>query len=379
MKRNKINIINKILSCYTFFSGYKKGRADECNNNDISCIVIYSTTALGDLILNTPAIHALRKKFPHARLVLVSSPKNKELVHNSALFDEVIYWNNKFNNIIYFIYKLRRLRPQLAVILHSYFPYDILSVVLAGCRYIFRDHYGSESPALNPWLTAYSQKFEGHTVQRKLNLLQPLGCDTTAVRMAIPVVIPHQAKPLDRVRVGFQLGASRDFRRWPPASFAALSRKLMDQDSTLDVVLIGGKNELSLVDDFMALIPADNRRRVISLVGKTSLLELAAAITTFDTLVTGDTGPLHLAIAQQVRTVSLFVTANPLYTGPYQDQHLHHVFYKPLHTLAPDLANSPFPMTAITVDEVFAAVRRSYRRGQDNTPDLAMSEYHYGT
>ena len=36
-------------------------------------------------------------------------------------------------------------------------------------------------------------------------------------------------------------------------------------------------------------------------------------------LVTGDTGPLHLAIALQVPTVSLFVTANPKWTGPYQD------------------------------------------------------------
>ncbi|NDL63892.1 glycosyltransferase family 9 protein [Acerihabitans arboris] len=309
--------------------------------------------------------------------MLVSSPKNKGLVQGSALFDDILYWNNKFNNIIYFIYKLRRLRPQTAVILHSYFPYDILSVVLSGCRYIFRDHYGSESQALNPWLTAFSSKFEGHTVQRKLNLLQPLGCDTTAVRMEIPVAIPPGQKPADKIRIGFQLGASRDFRRWPPESFASLADKLMDNHAALDVVLIGGKNELALVDDLMARISPRHRPRVVSLVGKTSLMELASAITTFDTLVTGDTGPLHLAIAQQVRTVSLFVTANPLYTGPNQDLHLHHVFYKPLQSLSPELAASPFPMAAITVDEVFTAVQQSYRRGQDDA--LAPGNYHYGT
>ncbi|HEY0210853.1 glycosyltransferase family 9 protein [Acerihabitans sp.] len=379
MKKNKINIINKIIKWYAFLSGYKKGAAGEGGNNEISCVVIYSTTALGDLILNTPAINALRKKFPDARLVLVSSPKNKGLVQDSPLFDEVLYWNNKFNNILYFIYKLRRLRPQLAVILHSYFPYDILSVVLAGCPNIYRDHYGAESPALNHWLTAYSQKFEGHTVQRKLNLLHTLGCDTTAARMTIPVPVPRGAKPMDKVRIGFQLGASRDFRRWPPECFAALANKLMEQDPRLEVMLIGGQNELSLANDFMALIPAGYRQRIVSLVGKTGLLELASAITTFDTLVTGDTGPLHLAIAQQVRTVSLFVTANPLYTGPNQDPHLHQVIYKPRQTLSPELAGSAFPMAAITVDEVFAAVRRSYRQGQDDIPDRAVDGYHYGT
>ncbi len=45
-------------------------------------------------------------------------------------------------------------------------------------------------------------------------------------------------------------------------------------------------------------------------------------------LVTGDTGPLHLAIALQVPTVSLFVTANPNWTGPYQDLDIHTIIHK---------------------------------------------------
>lgn len=379
MKKNKVFIINKVLKIYAFLSGFKIGRVDECIHDNISCIVIYSTTALGDLILNTPAIHALREKYPLARLVLVASPKNKNLVEHSALFSEVLYWNNKFNNILYFIYKLRRLRPQMAVILHSYFPYDMLSVVLTGCRYIFRDHYGSEGPALNHWLTGYTSRFEGHTIQRKLNLLAPLGCDATAARMKVPVAIPRQAKLVDKIRIGFQLGASRDFRRWPPECFAALGNQLLDNDAALEVVLIGGKNEMPLVAEFMHRIAAQLRHRVVSLVGKTSLMELAAVITTFDTLVTGDTGPLHLAIAQQVSTVSLFVTANPLYTGPYQDLQLHHVFYKPLRSLSPELAASPFPMAAISVDEVFAAVCLSYRRAREYASYPAAGDYHYGT
>ncbi len=364
MKKNKINIINKILTWYAFFSGYAKGRGDDFNKDAINCIAIYSTTALGDLILNTPAIIALKARFPKARLILVSSPKNRDLVHDSALFDDILYWNNKFNNIVYFIFKLRRLRPQMAVILHSYFPYDILSAVLADCRYIYRDHYGKESVALDAWLTAYSSAFEGHTVQRKLELLKSLGCDDTQKRMQIPVTIVPGPRDASKIRIGFQMGASRDCRRWPLENFAALCGKLMLAEPAIEVVLIGGKNEQRLVDEFMAQVSAPHQRRVVSLVGQTTLKQLAAAIMTFDILVTGDTGPLHLAIAQQVRTVSLFVTANPLYTGPYQDQHLHHVFYKPLASLSPELARSPLPMAAITPDEVFGAVRDGLRQGQ---------------
>lgn len=365
MKKNKIKIISKVLSWYAYLSGYRPGRVDDCNKNTINCIVIYSTTALGDLILNTPAIYALKAQFPQARLVMVSSPKNRGLVEGSDIFDDVIYWNNKFNNILYFIFKLRKIRPQLAVILHSYFPYDILTAVLSGCRFIFRDHYGKENVALNHWLTAYSPNFQGHTVQRKLQLVSPLGCDVTQTRMRIPVVISAANREPGRQRIGFQLGASRDFRRWPVACFAALCDRLCDrpaaEDAAVEIILIGGKNEQVLVEEFMALVAPANRQRVSSLVGRTTLPQLAAAITTFDILVTGDTGPLHVAIAQRVRTVSLFVTANPLYTGPYQDLDRHRVFYKPISSLPPELARSRFPMAAITPAEVFDAVAEGLR------------------
>ncbi len=356
MNPTKISLIHKALTCYAYFNGYTSGRLEDINNEKIKCIVIYSTTALGDLILNSPAIYALKARFPQARIVLVSSKKNKDLVENSEIFDDILYWDNKFNNIFNIIFKLRRFRPQLAVILHAHFPYDILSAVLSGCRYIFRDHYGREAVELNRWLTGYSPKFEGHTVQRKLQLLQPLGCDTTLSRMRIPVAIPAGTRDAGKIRIGFQLGASRDFRRWPVACFATLGDKLMAAEPTVEIILIGGTKEQPLAEEYMALVSPEYRQRTSSLVARTNLLQLASAITTFDMLVTGDTGPLHLAIAQQVKTVSLFVTANPLYTGPYQDLNLHRVFYKPLTSLPAEIAQSPFPMIAITPEEVFNGV-----------------------
>lgn len=375
MKKNKISLINKVLTWYARFSGYKMGRLEDCTPDNISCIVIYSTTALGDLILNTPAINALRSRYPSAKFIIVSSLKNKELVHNSPLFDEVLYWDNKFKNILTLIFKLRRLHPQMAVMLHSYFGYDISTAVMAGCRYIFRDHHGGEGTALNHWLTGFSSPINGHMTQRKLNLLQPLGCDISVNRLTIPVAVPPGEKPVNKIRIGFQLGASRDFRRWPLEKFAGLCVKLMDDNATLEVVLIGGPNEKPLGNELMALIPADYHHRIISLVGKTGLKALASIITTFDTLVTGDTGPLHLAIAQQIRTVSLFVNANPFNTGPNQDFDLHQVIYKPISSLSAEQAADPFPMAAITVEEVFAAVRASYQRGRK----AAEANYHYGT
>ncbi|MGE9716721.1 glycosyltransferase family 9 protein, partial [Escherichia coli] len=72
-------------------------------------------------------------------------------------------------------------------------------------------------------------------------------------------------------------------------------------------------------------------------------------INTMDVLVTGDTGPLHLAIALKCPTVSLFATADPKWTGPYQDLHLHIVIDKGATTADGTIKS----MNDITVHEVF--------------------------
>jgi ADP-heptose:LPS heptosyltransferase len=75
-----------------------------------------------------------------------------------------------------------------------------------------------------------------------------------------------------------------------------------------------------------------------------------------DVLVTGDTGPLHLAIALKTKTVSLFVTANPQQTGPYQNPELHQVMYVPAETQQLSEEQRHQPLSIITSDEVMARV-----------------------
>jgi ADP-heptose:LPS heptosyltransferase len=83
---------------------------------------------------------------------------------------------------------------------------------------------------------------------------------------------------------------------------------------------------------------------------------LLAIIKNLDILVTGDTGPLHLAVALKIKTVSLFVTANPKHTGPYQDHQLHEVLHVPLNNQ--NALNLEQPLSAISVDQVLRNIKK---------------------
>lgn len=324
MKKNKDKWIGRALTIYTFFSRYLKRNKTLDKGMEFQRIAIYSTTALGDLMFNTPAIHALKCRYPQASFVLVSSEKNRPLVANSPWFDDIFYWDNKIRNAHRLIKSLRGFKPQLTVILHSYMPYDILCAVLSNSQYIIRDNYRLDNPLMNNWLNAYSISEGKHLIQRKLDLLSILGCNTNDSSMRIPVLYTPANKTNGMIRIGFQMGASEAKRCWPVARFAELATQLC-QKSHYQVVLIGGLKDQNLVNHFNSLLDSALLPRIENHVGTTSLIELLTLIDGLDVLVTGDTGPLHLAIALQTATVSLYADAEPAHTGPYQDLSNHSI------------------------------------------------------
>ncbi len=112
--------------------------------------------------------------------------------------------------------------------------------------------------------------------------------------------------------VGLQLGASREIRQWPAAAFAALGRALVGAGHR--VVLVGGRGDRALA----TAVAAEIGDGVIDACGKTGIAELGALLRRLDALVTGDTGPMHMAVAVGTPVVGLFFgPASPFDTGPY--------------------------------------------------------------
>ncbi|MDO6407129.1 MAG: glycosyltransferase family 9 protein [Pantoea sp.] len=348
MKKKKLYLIDQILTLYSRF--FSRETAPSLHDLNPKTVVIYSTTALGDFLMNTPAIWSLKNRFPASQFILVSSKKNKDLVSRYQWFDKIYIWDNKLLNYLPLFFKLRRQKPDLSVILHGHFPYDVMSAVLTGSKVIVRDHYGSESPLLNKHLDHYSGYFDDHTIKRKLKLIESLGAQSHQTRMHLPESESSVTRSGDHLRIGFQLGASKDIRRWPLTSFCQLVAALLTRWPDCEIIVTGAPHEQHLEQEFIDSLPLHYRKNVTPMAGKTNLSGLINLIRSLDLLVTGDTGPMHIAVAAQVRTVSLFSTANPRYTGPCQDSDRHIIIHRPPED------DSQHPMTSITVEEVEQAI-----------------------
>ncbi len=348
----KIRTINCILWLHAKLSQIDRKKQPLSKESEFKRIVIFSTTALGDFLFNTPAIRALKQRYPDAKVMLVSSQKNLKLVQGSAWFDQIAVWDNKIARAPKLIHELRKFQPQAAFLLHSRHGYDTLCARFGGARYIIRDNFRFDSPLLNKWLDLHSEAYEGHIIQRKLDLISALGCSDKDIRMQFPVVIKKEARSVKEDIIGFQMGASEDKRCWPVEHFAALAEKIFQDHPLTKIVLTGSPKDHALESRFFALLPAEIHSNITSYIGKTDLQDLIELISSLKCLVTGDTGPLHIAVTAGTPTVSLYVDANPDYTGPYQDPHLH----KTIRIEPAKNDDALFPMKKISVEQVYNAI-----------------------
>jgi len=116
--------------------------------------------------------------------------------------------------------------------------------------------------------------------------------------------------------IAVQAGASQGKRQWAPAKFVELIKHLVHEHSAR-VILTGSPKECSIVEPIVAGCGSPN---VVSLAGKTSIPQLAAMLQLADILVTGDTGPMHMAVAVGTPVVSMFLaSAYGFETGPYSE------------------------------------------------------------
>lgn len=354
-KRWKVKAVSLCLSLFNRVKGRFRQSQPLDPATEFKNIVIYSTTALGDLLFNTPAISALRQRYPAASITLVAHQKFQQFVEGAADWDRVVYWNNKVITLPQMLKSFKgEHKPELAILLHSHEPYDYLSAILAGAQYVIRDNYIDRNAPRDRWLTDYIVGFNGHVIQRKLALVAPLGCDIGDISMKLPVDMPASRTAGVRL-IGFQMGASKPERCWPPEYFAQVAQALLTQHADVGIVLIGGPGEKHLAEECLAHLDAGLHSRVSNHVGNTGIKELISLIKGFELLLTSDTGPLHIAVAAKIPTVSLFVTANPYATGPLQDLHLHDVICSARHKASQEASQ---PMKLIKPERVTETIMK---------------------
>jgi ADP-heptose:LPS heptosyltransferase len=170
--------------------------------------------------------------------------------------------------------------------------------------------------------------------------------------------------------VAFQPGASTMSRRWPRSRFIAAAVQLAQAHPELRFVITGSPAEAALCQEIAAAIeaaaPLPGETRSWASAGQLPLIALPALLKRCRLLVTGDTGPMHLAVTVETPVVALFAVSDPARSGPSYDPERHIVIRK-WRTCDPCFSKNcpyaePICMDNISVDEVIAAVDRILHR-----------------
>ena len=160
-----------------------------------------------------------------------------------------------------------------------------------------------------------------HTAENARRLVAATFERTAASSSEPLLVIPEPARRAARERlasrgrgplVGVHVSGGRLVKQWDPDRFAEVAKRLaVERDAT--IVLTGAPPDRPMVDLVKAQVPAG---QAIDVAGEIDLAELAAVLEQLDVLVTGDTGPMHLASAVQTPIVAVFGPSDPVRYAP---------------------------------------------------------------
>lgn len=296
-------------------------------------ILISRMSAIGDTILTTPVACRLRDRFPQAYLAWVVEEKSSHFVKGHPAIDDVVVlprgWFVSRKGILSARQKLQALKVDTSIDCQSVTK-SALACWLSGAktRIGCKGYYGSE---LSPWLNnQLIEPRQPHIVDRSLELLGAIGIDhflDDSSKLPINWRLPTDHAADEKITSwadSLQLeqyalvnpGATWESKRWEMDRFGELAARLGEQRGIRTVIVWGGESEHKMAEE----IKAASRGWGI-LAPNTSLHELASLIGGARIMISGDTGPMHLAVALNTPTVSLHGATHPSDCGPYGSPH----------------------------------------------------------
>jgi heptosyltransferase-2 len=325
-------------------------------------ILIVRTDRLGDVLLTTPVSTALRRMFPDARISWLVRPYTAPLLEHNPDVDQILVDGDESPGRL--ADRIRNERFDAAIVAYPRWRI-VWALWLARVPLRIGPANKVYCILLNKRVRQRRSKGAKHEADCNLELLAPLGASferyptryvatdeerRTARRVlgakgisgAKPVVILHP-------------GSGGSSARWPLGHFMALGGKF--QEAGCDLVVTEGPGE-----DHEGAMTGNMRRSPVFIVaGSANIRELAAMLSWADLVVTNSTGPLHLAVALGVPTVSIHSSIpkrHPARWGPYpayvEGDELHRVLLAPL---GGEGAKASEDMGAVSVEEVWRLCR----------------------
>ncbi|MCY3554955.1 MAG: lipopolysaccharide heptosyltransferase II [Gemmatimonadetes bacterium] len=294
-------------------------------------ILVIKLRATGDVVLATPVIENLKRRFPRARLSFLTEEASADVLRWNPQLDELIVlplrrWGSlgirgSWREQVRFYRNLRHKRFDLAIDLFGN-PRSALLTLLTGAPervgYAFRVRRRAYTTVVMP------PDRPQHEVLFHMQALEALHIPVTTDRpsVAIPGTAEVKAErwlrehtPDARALIGLNPGGGWAIKRWPPESFGRLADALIDEYG-VDVLILRGPGEEELVARMTGAM--GNRPLVLP---ETTLAELGAFLKRCGLLVSNDSAPMHMAAALNVPTVGIFGPTDPRAQGPWGDGH----------------------------------------------------------
>jgi len=281
---------------------------------EIKRILIVRTDRIGDVLISTPVIKALRDRYPDAFIAMMVSPYAKEIIAGNPYLDQVIIYDKEGKHkswirSIKFAQNLKKKGFDLALILH---PANRAHLVTYLARIPRRIGYSRKMGfLLTDKLTHNKQRGEKHELEYNLDLVRYLGIDTEEKALHIPIkheaevwadklFQEHMIKATDKL-LAIHPGASCPSKIWPLVRFAQVADALAKKHN-FKVLVIAGPRDLSRAEEVVKNMHA----HAINLAGKTSIAQLASVLKRCNLFISNDSGPVHIATAVGTPVISIF-------------------------------------------------------------------------
>jgi ADP-heptose:LPS heptosyltransferase len=288
-------------------------------------ILLLRLRRIGDIVLTTPAVVALKKSFPRASLTYVVEEPYARLVEGNPALDRVVAIKPKPGLLasLRLIRKIRRERFDAVLDFHGG-PRTSFWTFLSGAGikvgYLVRGRGWPYDIALP------RGRAEGpiHSAENHLNLVRVLGVELgEAPRVELPPAKPKEKARLEGLFkenglqgakvVVLHIGAGNRFRDWGTPNLASLARRLSGVPG-VRLALVGGEDDLGREAEILGRgdVPA------LSLVGQLNLIELREFISRAALFVGPDSGPMHIAASTDTPIVALFGPTLPGNFAPWR-------------------------------------------------------------
>ena len=295
-------------------------------------ILVVRLDNLGDVLVTSPAIHAVKASLPGSELCLLASPVGAQIARLHPDIDEVIVyeapWMDPWQKLPQsskreqqMIAMIKERQFDGAIIFTSYHQSSLPSAYLCYLADIpLRLAASIDGPG--SLLTTRHKHPDRmmHEVERGLDLVHAIGISTSACDLVLKVpgkarddvyefLSVHNVDPF-RLLVVIHPGCSMPARTYPSDMYARVIDLAIERLGAT-VVLTGTQDEQALVEHIMDEVQEHHRSAILACAGSLPFPDFCALIEAADLMITNNTGPMHIAAAVKTPVVALFALTNP--------------------------------------------------------------------